>query len=462
MNTFGANFKKASWKSLKDADPEWNAMNNALASFKATSGIGGIDDYQSVDAVLSRMWKDPGPSVEEVDVNVSYDDFTKAKSIYEYQSRVRMNKISSNKAIADAKAAVHVAHSKAVVMFDLAFATDSPLALFKMNLMEEMEEAWRVASANWREGIRAVEDDIDPIPEYVTDAGEAYEFLKVQVLDPNAATNGGVGDAWFVEHERTRYQASSVYIYRELWANYLTYATGQPCMHATYVQEWNENTDEGQTVTEWISKEMHLLNLLQKSSGNPMTPLQIDQHIVQVLHGPWAIAQFQPLVEDGVRNPGNRLLFWADEAVRISQLAVNYPLMNNQTVSKGGAVGARGVRTDTEMRVGDKRKGPTQQQGGGATRPNAEGDSPRCRRCDSYRHLVRECTATHCFKCGKDIPCPKEGKRTFHDATTCTAKTENRSGAGGSGGRKGGGSTGGGKKRTVDFAVADAAVGAVP
>jgi hypothetical protein len=51
---------------------------------------------------------------------------------------------------------------------------------------------------------------------------------------------------------------------------------------------------------------------------------------------------------------------------------------------------------------------------------------------------VKECVATHCFKCGKDIRCPKEGKRTFHDATTCTAKTENRSGAGGSGGRKGG------------------------
>jgi hypothetical protein len=147
----------------------------------------------------------------------------------------------SNKAIADAKAAVHIAHSKAVVMFDLAFATtDSPLALFKMNLMEESEEAWRVASANWQEGVRAIGDDIAPVPEYVIDTGEAYEFVEAQILASEAEGNGGVGNEWFVEHERLRYQASSVYIYRELWKNYLTYATGQPCMHATYVQEWKD------------------------------------------------------------------------------------------------------------------------------------------------------------------------------------------------------------------------------
>jgi hypothetical protein len=212
-------------------------MNNALASFKATSGIGGVDDYASVDAVLNRMWKDPGPSIEEIDVNVSYSDFNHAKSVYEYHSKVRKDKISSNKAIADAKAAVHVAHrhSKAVVMFDLAFATDSPLALLKMNLREESEEAWRVTSANWREGVKAMEDDIVPAPEYVTDAGEAYESVKAQILASEAEGNGGVGNEWFVEHERLRYQASSVYIYRELWNNYLTYATGQPtCMRLTF------------------------------------------------------------------------------------------------------------------------------------------------------------------------------------------------------------------------------------
>jgi hypothetical protein len=73
-----------------------------------------------------------------------------------------------NKTISDAKAAVHIAHSKAVVMYDLAFASDSLLALSKINLTEESEEAWRVASANWRESVRAMEDDIAAVPEYIS------------------------------------------------------------------------------------------------------------------------------------------------------------------------------------------------------------------------------------------------------------------------------------------------------
>jgi hypothetical protein len=63
MNTFGNNFKKANWKSLKDADAEWNSMCNAIASHKATYGVGGIDDYTNVDTVFNRVEKDPGPPI---------------------------------------------------------------------------------------------------------------------------------------------------------------------------------------------------------------------------------------------------------------------------------------------------------------------------------------------------------------------------------------------------------------
>jgi hypothetical protein len=76
---------------------------------------------------------------------------------------------------------------------------------------------------------------------------------------------------------------------------------------------------------------------------------------------------------------------------------------------------------------------------------------------------VRDWVNDHCHKCGAFIPCPKDRKRAYHDATSCTAKTENSTDAEGGGQvDEKGGSGGGGRERTVDFAVADAVVGVPP
>jgi hypothetical protein len=48
---------------------------------------------------------------------------------------------------------------------------------------------------------------------YQCDAGEAYEVFKAQIIESEAQGNSGVGADWFLEHERIRYQSSSVYIY---------------------------------------------------------------------------------------------------------------------------------------------------------------------------------------------------------------------------------------------------------
>jgi hypothetical protein len=280
-------------------------------------------------------------------------------------------------------------------------------------------------------------DIVGEVPEYLVDTFDVKEWVKskLRAIDTD---NDGVDRDWaqaYVDdYEWVEYQASPIYHYRELQRMFMTFAIGQPSMFSTYSTNWNANTDVGQTVTGWITKENRFLMLLAKSGGTAVTPNMIDQHIAQALVGPWVRTQFQDLVSDGINNPTDRKLTWADESARITKLALAYPHQDAEMLKyKPSAIMAQGARTDDEMRVPEKRKGTTMMDHPPAKR--SQDLKPHCRRCDSFKHVLDECTATICYRCGASIPCVLGERRTYHDATGCIPKTANRGGGAATAGR---------------------------
>jgi hypothetical protein len=320
-------------------------------------------------------------------------------------------------------------HAKGVVIFDHVFTAESTIGQFKLRLQEETAEAWRSVKDRWLNDTLEL-DIVGDVPDYLVDTFDIKEWVKSK-LRATDIDNDGVDHEWaraYVEdYEWIEYQASPIYHYRELQRVFMTFATGQASMFSTYGNNWNANTDVGQTVTGWITKENRFLMLLAKSGGSPVTANQIDQHIALVLKGPWVRTQFQDLVSDGINNPTDRKLTWADESARITKLALAYPLQDAEMLHfKPPAVQAQGVRTDDEMRIPEKRKGTTMMEAPPAKR--SQDLKPHCRRCHSFKHSLVDCAATICFRCGASIPCVAGERRTYHDANSCPSKNDNRGG----------------------------------
>jgi hypothetical protein len=435
-NLSSNNFKKANWRTVVDADAEFNLISNAIASYKATQGIVAIDDYAGVNSITDLAWA-KGSTTR----SLTSTQFRALQYKYDYSVKLRKEVVSSNKAIADAKAARHMMHAKGVVIFDLTFTPESTIGQYKLRMMEETEEAWRKIADNWIQ-ISLDMGVIGEVPNYLVDTTDILGWVKMKLRDIEAENMDGEG--WAGEHvneyETMEFQASPIYHYRELRHAFSTFATGQPSMFATYTQNWNANTDIGQTITGWIAKENRFLGLLAKSGGNPVTAGMIDQHITHALYGVWGRTQFQALISDGITNSLNRHLTWAAESARITLLALSYPAQDAEMLEvKPEAIMARGARTDdAETRVGEKRKGTSMQERPMQERPSSsrpQDVSNRCKRCDSTKHTVRDCRATACYRCGAVIPVVAGEKRTYHDATTCTPKTGYRAGGPGAGGR---------------------------
>jgi hypothetical protein len=435
-NLLSNNFKKASWKTVVDADAEYNLISNAIASYKATQGIVAIDDYAGVNSIMNREWEDPGPKVPPLDIALAPSQFRDLQYKYDYSVKLRKEVVSSNKAIADAKAACHMMHAKGVVIFDLAFTPESTIGQYKLRMMEETAEAWSKVSDTWIDTSLQMGVTGD-VPRYLQDTTDILAWIKMKFRKIEA--DNMEEDGWAREHveefENLEFQASPIFHYRELRQSLGTFATGQSSMFATYTQNWNANTDIGQTLTGWITKENRYLMLLAKSGGSAMTAAQIDQHITHALFGVWGRTQFQALISDGLANPLNRELTWAGESTRITKLALSYPVQDAEMLQvKPGGIMARGVRTDdVETHVGEKRKGTSMQERPYSSRPPDA--TYHCKRCDSIKHTLRDCNATACYRCGAVIPCVPGDKRTYHDATTCTPKTGYRPGGAGAGGR---------------------------
>jgi hypothetical protein len=259
-NLLSHNFKKANWKTVVDADAEYNLISNAIASYKATQGIVTIDDYAGVNSIMDRAWEDPGPKVPPLDLALTPTQFRDLQYKYDYSVKLRKEVVSSNKAIADAKAVCHIMHAKGVVIFDLAFTSESTIGQYKLRLMEETVEAWRKVADTWIDTSLQMGVTGD-VPRYLEDTTDILAWIKIKFRKIEA--DNMEEDGWAREHveefEHLEFQASPIFHYRELRHSFGTLATGHPSMFATYTQNWNASTDIGQTLTGWITKENHYL-----------------------------------------------------------------------------------------------------------------------------------------------------------------------------------------------------------
>jgi hypothetical protein len=442
MNLLSNTFVKADWQTVIDADATYNAYMVAMASYKAQLGTTGCDDYVNVDSIMDVAWKEPGPEVPLLDLNADPVDFPVRKSIYDYRKSVRKEIILWNKDAHAAKTAQEQEHAKNVAMIDLAFSQISYMGQYKQTLMDEIAARWAVFSLGWRPMIHAM--GLPPVPAYLVETWDCMGWIKLQLAN-GALQQGGID--LLEAYEDMEKENSSVHIYRELWSRVLTFATGQPAMHHIYVEQWNKHFYVDMTLQQWITDEKRQIGLIGKSGDGPVSAQAIDQHIIQCVKNEWALAQFQHLIEDGIAHPGARTLTWNGESNRILRLVLQMPLINNQMIKKQppAAVGARGLRTndpETHKKQGEKRKTPpTATQGGGEKSDN-------CKRCWSYRHHIKECNGTRCWKCQMVFPVQAEGeKRFYHDTDLCISVPRQRTAN--AGGRTGGrtSNSGGGRGR---------------
>jgi hypothetical protein len=261
-NLLSNSFKKVSWKTLVDADADFNFINKVMSSYKATQSLGTIDDYAYTNSIMNRVLEDPGPKIALLDTKVFPTNFRNSKAIFDYEVGIRNDVVSNNKIIADAKAACVCMHAKGVVIFDHVFTAESTIDQFKLRLLEE------TAGDRWLNDTLEL-DIVGAVPEYLVDTFDIKEWVKSKLRSIDI-DNDGV-DIWaraYVEDfEWIKYQASPIYHYRELQRVFMIFATGQASMFSTYSTNWNVNTDVGQTVTGWITKENRFLMLLAKSGG---------------------------------------------------------------------------------------------------------------------------------------------------------------------------------------------------
>jgi hypothetical protein len=112
-----------SWKTVVDADADFNFISNVISSYKANQSITTIDDEAHTNSIMNRVWEDPGPKIALLDTKVWPLDFKNNKAIFDYEVGIRKEVVASNKIIADAKAACTRMHAKGVVIFDHTFTT---------------------------------------------------------------------------------------------------------------------------------------------------------------------------------------------------------------------------------------------------------------------------------------------------------------------------------------------------